>query len=206
MQLQKNFQSIFTYDGNMHQELRKGYESVLPLHWIKPIIAVLVVIYYIPLIVYGGREGALDFFIVTLAYIFIFGGIKLVDRNRYKRMQGSSCGQLGQCWIMTIIGDLIQETDQKSGNHFEYSLEEVRKIGESKNYLILLMDSGRCIAIDKRTLTGGALEELKDHLFSACSRLKKRKVFNRRKIEIGWWIFRILFAIDMVLALAQWLV
>lgn len=205
MQSKREFQSILTYDLAASREFNKGCESILLPYAVLRIVAVSVLLFYVVFIVWQGREAALDFFRVAAIYTLLFVGSKLINRNGsigYKQMLSNHDGQPARFHI-TIADDKIHETDMKNGNFFDTNLERIYCIGESKNYLILLMDYKQGMPIDKRTLTGGTLDELKNHLLSACSGLKKRKICNGKRTRIGWGIFKILLVIDIVLALMQ---
>ena len=59
--------------------------------------------------------------------------------------------------------------------------------------------------LDKRTLSGGTLEELRNHLLTNCPKLKKRKMQTGNGYHIRHWIVVALFILCVVLSLIQWI-
>lgn len=121
---------------------------------------------------------------------------------QYKRILSNSGGQPPRT-VVTVSGEGIRTENTYNGNVNSFEFGRVRKIVETKNLLILMLEYRQGLIIDKRTLTGSSVEELKSYLLAACPNVKKKKVRTLQGARIREIFFGILVAVGLLMCLFQ---
>ena len=113
-------------------------------------------------------------FIFALFFIAveIYNFVSLLSGKRfYKRIQVSNQGKPYDHIISFKDGEICIE-ESSSGNVKNFSYDHLRYVNETKNLLILILTTGICILVDKRTLTGGSKEDFVAFLKERCPKFK----------------------------------
>lgn len=202
-QSNQGFASRVTLDLDTYKEFMKGISSMIFLNGAVTLLFLFALIASVCSIVFKG--DASTFFELMFILLVGFGILKLGTRGgdiQYKQMFSNNGGQPVRN-LLAISDGRIHIENIDNGNTFHYELEKIRKIGETKNLLILMLDYNQGIPVDKRALTGGTADDLKKYLFSACPNLKTRKVYSGKGSRIRRGILAALLAVGLILALAQ---
>lgn len=104
---------------------------------------------------------------------------------------------------MTVTEEGFQAQNLDNGNVTNFAFSRVLGIAETENLLIMMVEYRQGFIIDKRTLTGGTYDELVEFLFSACTNLKKRKIYTGRGSKIRKIIILLLMLVGLVFAFVQ---
>ena len=113
-------------------------------------------------------------------------GIKLYEiygKRYYKRLVVENGGAEPK-YVQTFDENGINFLNVIQDSKRTYSYSAVRRIGETKNLLLLIMEQELILVVDKRTLEGGTSEELIDYLFVKCANLKKKKLYTRKRLYV----------------------
>lgn len=111
-------------------------------------------------------------FAVFFIVVEIFNLISLCSSKRFhKRIQVSNQGKPYDHIISFTDGEIRTE-ECSSGNVKNFSYDHLRYVNETKNLLILILTTGICILVDKRTLTGGNKDDFVAFLKERCPEFK----------------------------------
>ena len=113
-------------------------------------------------------------------------GIKLYEiygKRYYKRLVVENGGAEPK-YVQTFDENGINFLNVIQDSKRTYSYSAIRRIGETKNLLLLIMEQELILVVDKRTLEGGTSEELIDYLFVKCANLKKKKLYTRKRLYV----------------------
>ncbi len=165
----ERFKSSYKYTKELYKEFSKGLRWRERLYYLVILVLIIITILSIGFIFF------LDYHFVgytSIVLIIISIACVIIDRSKlnYKRMIESHNGKEVSLDIL-LKDELIMGKDGK--NKFEYSYDSIKKIVETKNLIILVLKYRLGITIDKRSLTGGSLSELKNFLLKKCLKVKK---------------------------------
>lgn len=199
----KEFQTLLIWNLDTFKEFSKGAMYALKRRLFIEIFAIIYIIAYIYVI--GTLKGTFNFFSVIVIIFIIWCVIKLLTRKGglpYKRMLSNNNGEPPRNNIV-ISADGIHTQNLDNGNVGEFEYHRVRSIAETKNLIILMLEYQQGLCIDKRNLTGGTSEELTDFLMSACTNLKRRKVYTGKGSKIRKCVILFLIIVAVIFSLFQ---
>lgn len=197
----KSFQSIVTYDLPTYKELMKGMWNAMPLTKILQIVIIIYLMSHVLAIPFSGDTVVYIYEALALVGVYIVA--KLINRNggiQYKQMLSTNNDRIPR-YCLTISEALIHAENLDNGNKDTYGFEKIRVVGETENLVFVLLEHRLGIAIDKRTVTGGSVDELIQYLLQSCPNLKKRKVHSANGERIRKTIIAALLVIGIVLTL-----
>ncbi len=180
---QRQFQSKVSYDLKTLREMnvgglyigRHGTSAFVIMAW-------LILCYMLWLWIDSGSAYC-RFIPVFLA---VYVGIKLYEiysKRYYKRLVVENGGAEPK-FMQTFDENGITFLNVTQDSKRTYSYGAIRRIGETKNLLLLIMEQQLILVVDKRTLEGGTSEELIKYLFFKCVNLKKKKLYTRKKLYV----------------------
>lgn len=200
----KQFQSTVTCDLPIYKEFMRSLTNMVKSRAFLQVLAIIYMAAYVLTIPFFEPSNIV---LLTAIILLIYGIIKWVNRGGglgYKRLVSNNNGQVPRNHI-TIAEGKIHARNLDNGNTLCFDFDKVRKIGETKNLIVILLDLQQGLMLDKRTLSGGTLEELRNHLLTNCPKLKKRKVQTGNGYHIRHKIVVALFILCVVLSLIQWI-
>lgn len=198
------FTSTVIYDLPLYREFQRGALAAMTYRTVTQWVLVGCLACLIWMMVDTGSTFAFLFLAVCL---LLAAGIRWICGQggdvQYKRILSNSGGQPPRT-VVAISGGGIRMENTYNGNINHFEFHRVRKIVETQNLLILMMEYQQGVVIDKRTLTGGSVEELKRDLLTVCTGVKKKKIRTGKNARIRGILFGILFAAGLLLCLFQW--
>lgn len=203
-QITKCFESTVTCDLPTYKEFMRSLTNLAKSRTFIQMFAIIYMTAYIIAIPFFQPSGMLGLAAIILVVYGIFKWANRGGGMAYKRLVGNNNGINPRNHI-TIADGKIHAQNLDNGNSLCFDFDKVRKIGETKNLIVILLDLHQGLMLDKRTLTGGTAEDLKHHLLSNCPKLKKKKVQKGNGYHIRHRIVVVLFAICLVLSLIQWI-
>lgn len=197
----REFTTTVTLDLSTYREFNRLSLCLMPAHITLQCIFLGYLAVYVLLIAWTGTPlgfptaaGILLLFLLALLLTNRKGGL------RYRQMLSVNNDQPPRNRL-TIRGDTIYAVNLDTGNRNSHSLEKIRRVGESQNLIVLMMDHRLAITLDKRTLTGGTADELTAWLLAACPNLQKRTLQTGRAARVRAVAFAVLFCIGLALSL-----
>lgn len=198
------FQSLITTDLPTYREFMSALLNTIASRTIIEWFAIVYLTAYILTISLSDPFNMLVLFTVVL---LIYGITKWTNRGggvAYKRMVSNNNGQIPRN-IITIANGKLHVRNPDNGNTICFDFDQVRKISETKNLIVILLDLKQGIMLDKRTLTGGTQEEVLNYLLSNCPKLKRRKVKKDKGHVIRKRIILVLMVLGLILSAIQWI-
>ena len=201
---QRQFRAKGCYDRKTLRESNFGSIYMAPAQLIGQLLTAWVMASY-AVFLWTGGEGAMLWW--APAFVVFWTVLRLIELNggvQYKRMLVDNNGVPVRFELTFGEEDVqILKTDNQNVKHYDYGL--IRRIGETRNLLILMMEQNLVLIVDKRNLEGGTKEELLAFLFAHCKKLKKRKVLGSKRLIPRAIVFGVLLIAVLSGGVYQWL-
>lgn len=201
---QRQFRAKGCYDKAILREMNFGslYFASSQL-LLQVIMAACLTVYAI--LLWSGDEGELMYLLpLWFGVLFVYNLILLYGGGQYKRMLTANGGKLPQYQLVFEENGIQSYKGDGVPDQF-HPYDMIRKIGETRNLLILALDQELCVVVDKRNLEGGTKEELLAFLFAHCKNLKKRKVLGSKRLIPRAIIFGVLLIAVLSGGVYQWI-
>lgn len=197
------FTSTVTYDLPLYREFQKGAVGAMGYRAVTQWVLIGCLACLILMIAVTGNISA---FLFLAVFLLLAAGVTWIGGRgggiQYKRILSNSGGQPPRT-VVAVSAEGIRTENSYNGNINSFAFDRVRKIVETQNLLILMMEYQQGIVIDKRTLTGVSVEELKCKLLAACTGVKKKKIRTGKGAKIRGIILGVLFALGLLMCLLQ---
>ena len=201
---QKTFRVGVCYDKPTLREMNFGtlYLNRSPL--MIQISMAVVLLCYVVLLWLGVDSWVMWAMPLWLVLMLVLNLIGLEGSKQYKRILVDNGGELMQ-YELVFEEEGIAAYKGGSGAERVYPYDQIRKIGETRNLLLLVMEQDLCLVVDKRRLEGCTKEELLEFLFAHCAKLKKKKLLGRSRLVVRLVIFGVLCMAALSGGVYQWL-
>lgn len=201
---QRQFRVGVCYDKQTLRELNFGtlYLARGPL--VIQISVAVALLCYAALLWMGSDSWYVWAIPLWLVLMLVLTLVGLSGNKQYKRILVDNGGQLLQ-YELVFNEEAIAAYKGDSGAERVYPYEQIRKIGETRNLLVLVMEQDLCLVVDKRRLEGCTKEELVSFLFERCKKLKKKKVVGSEQLIPRCIVFGVLLIAALSGGVYQWL-
>ena len=180
---QRAFQSKVSYDRQTLREMNVAGLYAAKGGFVAFLFAVYMLICEIILILVDGDPFYRWLIPVLLLVFVVVFLINILGKQNYKRMLVQHGGQEPH-YLQTFGEDGITFLNMTRDSKQTYGYYMIRKIAETKNLFVLIMEQELLLVVDKRTLEGGTREQLLDYLYSKCGNLKKKKLQTKKKLYV----------------------
>lgn len=197
------FKSYVVHDLPVNREFNTGYSQSVPAYTFGRIILILCTVYFCFLM---DHLAAVYNYLLLLALWSIVLLVKwLATRNgsiHYKRSLNSNFGKpTRQDFHFTDTAILPVNEAQTLPGGILYN--QVMRVIETKNLLLLILPYRQAIIVSKTNLEGGTREEFLNFLRSKCIRWKRGKVSTGRLSRVLNWIWGITIVITAIAAICN---
>lgn len=169
---------VFTVDTihnlEIHREFVKGTNNALPRSLIARLISLTCLIYL--LCCFEMNIAVYAFFVVAACEaILILAARSKKGDIQFKRMLQSNGGEPIH-FIAEFFEEELHVTDRNTCGKSVYRYDVFRKVIETQNLLILVMQHRSCIILEKRWVKGGSAEALAGHILFNSPNIKRKKL------------------------------
>lgn len=191
---EKQFISTYTNDPSYHRKVVCTVQMLLPGSiWLQ----IIGIIYFLSRSLNADYYSHSVYVVLSLLVLIIVSS-HFSQQAQYRRAVMNNANQIPKVEVR-VSATGIEWLESPSGTHALILLSNVRRIGESEKFVQLLLDHKEIISIDKATLTGGTVEELKAFLLEYCPNLRRKKKIVAAR---GHQIRRVLLILSVILCLA----
>lgn len=191
----KEFKCSYILDLERHNEFVKGYRATMPKNYILKILTLILLITKFMQKDYLFVRDTLLLFFIILFVLAILNIISEKKNIQYKRLVSQNNG-LPVTNEVTINQEGIHIVNIDTNNKQDYLFEQILSITETKNLLILKMEYGLGLILNKNNLEGGSREEVIEFLFEKCKNIKNNKV---HKGKLGGFFNKIYVLVLVIL-------
>lgn len=180
---QRRFWSAVSYDVKTLREINIGGLYISLRGTTTFVMTVCLILCYM---LWLWLDSDSEYCYVLPVCLLVYVGVKLYEiysKRYYKRVVVDNGGAEPK-FIQSFDENGITFLDVIQDGKRIYRYDAIRRIGETKNLILLVMEQGLILVVDKRTLEGGTREELLEYLFAKCTKLKKKKLFTGKKLYI----------------------
>lgn len=173
----KEFKCSYILDLERYNEFIKGYRATRTKNYI---LKIFVLIWLIIEIMQRDYLFVRETLLVVFIMLFVLIIVNIISGKKnlqYKRLVSQNNG-VPITNEVTIDETGIHVVNIDTNNKQDYLFEQILSITETKNLLILKMEYGLGLILNKNNLEGGSREEVIEFLFEKCKNIKNKKVYK----------------------------
>lgn len=186
-------------------EFNAGYQECNPLNKCMKIIMIfisLLDVYFTIAFPWAITDKAWLMALVCIGWLALDLLPRLTARKgniQYKRSLVANGGKPVHGALL-FYEDGFTDRNLDTGNEVAYRYDQIRKIIETNHLLVLVLDYRLGVLLDKDTIAGGSLEDLKAFLLEKSQKIRKKKISYSKS---GTWIHHIAVASVIAMLIAS---